>query len=107
MEMTPREKAMDFIVALAGNETCSFQTFDDSSQKRPGLTRVLHGGFRTCYHTLIDLNVRGAGIFVTINATDGKGRGTENITSLRALFVDGDDIPLPAKWRLEPSIVTQ
>lgn len=36
-------------------------------------------------------NRAGAGVYVTINQTDGQGRKTANITGLRALFIDIDD----------------
>jgi hypothetical protein len=39
---------------------------------------------------LTDLNQQGAGIFVTVNQTDGKGRRKENVTKVRAVFVDVD-----------------
>jgi hypothetical protein len=40
------------------------------------------------------LNDRGAGVFVVINETDGKGRRNENITRVRSQFVDLDGAPL-------------
>lgn len=36
-------------------------------------------------------NDQGFGIFVTINATDRKGEKEENVTGIRALFIDKDD----------------
>lgn len=71
----------------------SFQTFDD---KKEGLThpKVLHGSFEKHRDELLRLNRLGAGIFVTVNQTDGKGRSAENITKVRAIFVDLDGSPL-------------
>jgi hypothetical protein len=40
------------------------------------------------------LNREGAGVFVTVNETDLKGRTAKNITSVRAVFVDLDGAPL-------------
>jgi hypothetical protein len=40
------------------------------------------------------LNEAGAGIFVTINKTDGQGRSGKNMVAVRSLFVDLDGPPL-------------
>ena len=50
------------------------------------------------------LNQAGASISMTIQETDGRGRKTENITRVRALFVDIEDKD-PRDWHLEPSII--
>ena len=50
---------------------------------------------------------RGAGVFITINETDGTGRRGENMTRYRAAFVDLDGAPLPTSWPLEPSFVIE
>ena len=44
------------------------------------------------------------GIYVCVNGTDGNGREVENITELRALFVDFDGMAEPA-WSLAPHII--
>src|SRR5208337_3895469 len=43
---------------------------------------------------LARLSARGAGVFVTVNRTDLKGRRKENIVAVRALFVDLDGAPI-------------
>ncbi len=53
------------------------------------------------------LNERGAGVFVTINETDGKGRKISNITKVRAVFADFDGEPLPDTFDLEPSMIIE
>src|SRR5665213_1208675 len=68
----------------------TFQTFDDSGEKREGLTRVLHGTFDQHAAKLDRLNERGAGIFVTVNKTDLLGRAARNVIEVRALFIDLD-----------------
>ena len=72
----------------------TFQTFDDSAEKRRDLARVIHGKLEDVADQLIDLQQRGAGVFVTINETDGKGRKASNITRARAVFADLDGSPL-------------
>lgn len=78
---------------LLGNRH-TFQTFDDSGQGRPGLTRILHGTLAQHADTLAGLNARGAGVFVMVNAGNGKGRKAGDVVAVRALFVDLDGSPL-------------
>lgn len=72
----------------------TFQTFDDGEGKDPKLARILHGSLDEHAQELKRLNRSGAGVFVTINETDLKGRKAENIVRVRALFVDLDGAPL-------------
>lgn len=59
--------------------------------------------------SLLKLNNAGYGIFFTVNETDGRGRKTENIIKVRALFVDLDGAPLdPVKEApLQPNIIVE
>jgi hypothetical protein len=104
------DAAKAFLLALdstAGNFT--FQTFDDNSgRKDPSLTCVLHGNIETLAERLADLSMRGAGVYVTVNETDGKGRKLANITRCRALYADMDGQPIDpiANW-LQPSITVE
>lgn len=86
-----RTDAGAFLDCLGGVDACfTFQTFDDTPAKRPALARILHGRFRDCRDALVRLNRAGAGVFVAVQETDGAGRRTENITRLRAVFIDDD-----------------
>lgn len=73
-----------------GAITWTFQTFDDTNSKRRELVRVFHGTLEQHCPELERLNSLGAGVFVTINETDGQGRSAENITRVRAVFADFD-----------------
>lgn len=87
----------------------TFQTFDDNAdRKSKHLARVLHGTLEQHADTLADLQRQGAGVFVTVNETDGKGRNKSNITRARALFADLDGAPLdpPKRW-LRPHAVVE
>ena len=87
-------------------EKWTFQTFDDARiRKDPDLSRILHGSLDDHLPTLTKLNQRGAGVFVTINETDGHGRKTSNIVRVRAVWQedDGDGKPIP----LEPHVVVE
>jgi putative DNA primase/helicase len=69
----------------------TFQTFDDDKDRKDRmLARVLHGSYDKHKAALEILNRQGAGIFVTINATDGKGRKLQNIQKPRAVWIEDD-----------------
>jgi len=93
-------------------EGFTFQTFDDDKvrkklemeqarvrghQYKDPLAHIFTGTLEQCAAALTRFNQRGAGVYVTVNATDGKGRRNENIKRIRALFQedDGDGKPLP------------
>ena len=112
----------------------TFQTFDDDVERREARAKELvkvnterkakglrpqkkHDPFAGIYHgtleknwkTLCRLNNDGAGIYITVNATDFKGRSEENIQRVRALFNDLDSIPLEPvlKSKQPPHIVVE
>lgn len=104
-----RSTAQLFLRAIGGRQFC-FQTFDDNAgRKDQALVQVMHGMVEENFGTLEELNRRGAGIFVTINRTDGKGRRRHNIVGVRALFVDLDGAPLEPvlRWALPPHVVVE
>ena len=104
-------EAQRFLTALDDEaEFWTFQTFDDSGQKRGKLTAVLHGDIEELFNRLDSLNANGAGVYVTVNETDGKGRETDNIVRVRAGFADFDPpktAAAPASYPLEPVIVVE
>lgn len=83
--------ARAFLEALGGQGPFTFQTLPDRKGDDPSLNQILHGSLEGCARKLEQLNARGAGVFVTVNQTDGHGRTAANVTGLRALFVDKDD----------------
>lgn len=105
--LVPPSEAFDFIEALTGDalSPVTFQTFDD---KKAGAVKAAHLTGTLIEHAakLWNLSKAGAGIYVTVNETDGKGRRAENVIALRALFVDYDseklNLPEPT-CPLEPS----
>jgi len=84
----------------------TFQTFDDKGKRRD-LAQQFHGKHHG--QELMTLNRQGAGVFLTVNETDGKGRKRDNIVSIRALFVDLDGAPLkPVRdFDLKPHLIVQ
>lgn len=69
----------------------TFQVFDDrENHKDPKMARTLHGSLSAFAQELERRNRAGAGIFVSVNATDGAGRRKNNIVGLRAWWADLD-----------------
>ncbi len=87
-------KAEHFLKFFAEGEALTFQTFDDTKNNNRQLARIFHGSLEEHLPALIELNEQGAGVFFVVNATDLKGRKTENIVRVRALYVDLDGTPL-------------
>ena len=78
----------------------TFQTFDDRPTKDKRLARVLNGSLDQHWELLCVLSRKGAGVFVTINRTDLRGRKDSNILAVRAVFADLDGAPLASLKRL-------
>src|SRR5262249_34896942 len=107
-EAERKAEAQLFLDALAPGGRFMFQTFDDNAERKDGgLVRQLYGTLDEHWHELNELNNRGAGIFVTVNETDGKGRETANIVSIRANFIDQDGPPQPENPHLPVTITTE
>ena len=91
-------------------EYFTFQTFDDSKEKRLALARIVHANpAKGALDSLAGFNDQGAGVFYAFNATDGKGRQAHNIERVRAVLVDLDGAPLAPVLaaKLEPHIVME
>lgn len=94
-------------------EKATFQTFDDSKDdsktKRPGLIKIIHGAAPENLQRLKELNDQGAGIFLMVNEGDLKGRKTENVIRVRALFADLDGVPVEPvlNAKLKPHMVIE
>jgi hypothetical protein len=102
-------KAARFLALLDPTATeFEFLTFDDNKDRDDkSLTRTFFGSLAEHAASLQRLNDRGAGVFVTINETDGKGRKTENIVRVRAVFIDLDGAPLAPATQRKPHIVVK
>jgi hypothetical protein len=83
---------------LGGNTGVTIQTFADSPEDRADVTqrkrlaRVLHGDLSDSHFRakLQRLHNDGAGLFITVNRTDGLGRRTDNIVAVIAATIDAD-----------------
>lgn len=83
------------LISQSDGSTFAFQIFNDRKDTQSSVCpTVLSGTLGLHKEALTQSQQKGAGVFVTINKTDGKGRKTENITGVRAVFVDLDGSPL-------------
>jgi len=86
----------------------TFQTFTDrKGRDTPILARVLSGTLEEHAPELKRRNGQGAGIYITVNKTDGTGRKAENIVSVRAIWQDADDKGEASTFPLKPSIIVE
>jgi hypothetical protein len=86
-----RRKARRFLFLLDPQaKAFTFLTFDDRRNADPKLVKVLHGSLDQHLPELIRVNKAGAGIFVAVNETDLKGRTSEHILRVCAVWQDDD-----------------
>ena len=105
-------EAARFLEHLAPHGGVTFQTFGDAKRGRQlvSVRRCPPGSdLAPVLANLTALNERGAGVFVMVQATDG-GRRATDVHTVRALFVDLDDVN-PARdlaaFGLAPSLVVE
>ena len=109
-ELKPdRLEAESFLQALdADHRQFSFRTFSDSAYTRSGsedpLEYALHGTLSDCWESLVQLNCEGAVITATINQTNGVGRSVEDISRVRAIFIDDDQGVDAERFTVQPHI---
>jgi putative DNA primase/helicase len=104
-------EAARFLAALdPADQRFTFQTFDDNKARGDKqLAQIRHGTLDRHWPELVRLNNGGAGVFVTINETDGRGRKASNIVRARSLFLDLDGAALDpvATCSAPPHIITE
>ena len=108
-----RAWAEEFLKALdPSTDRFTFQTFDDNKERKKEraeanklrkqqgkkplkdpFAHIFHGTLAEHWNELVTLNAQGAGVYVTVNETDFKGRTEKNIVRVRAQFVDLDGAP--------------
>jgi hypothetical protein len=105
----------DYLAMLESRPDTFFssQTYDDTKEERAELARIRHFKGTQLPEWLLSefkqLNDNSAGIFVTINETDGRGRKAENVIRVRALYIDldGPSLQPVMDWELPPHMVVQ
>lgn len=76
--------------AEAARRVVTWQTFDDSGQRRPSLTSLRHGSISHLSGELVRLNEAGAAVSISVNQTNGQGRTKGDMVALRGLHADLD-----------------
>lgn len=102
--------AQKFLDFLDPGGSFTFQLFDDDHSKRDRrLAVMLHGTLKDHWNEICRLQKQGAGVYVTVNQTDLKGRKKENITRVRSVYVDLDDAPIDPvlEHELEPHCIVE
>jgi hypothetical protein len=106
-----RDAAAQFVARITGSPDTpmSWQLFDDSPKKDNKKARVLHGPLDDHFEYLRDRNDNdAAGVFVTINETNLKGRTINDIVSIRAIMMDDDEeYSNPGNLPLRPHLMVQ
>lgn len=101
LDLTPDYAAAhEFFRAIRPVEECTFQLFDDTSEKRPWMARIFHGRGHSI--DLAAMNAAGAGIFVAANEMNG-GRSLRHLVAITAVVADFDD-GAPGSVPLEPTL---
>ena len=92
------------LLNLLGRAEFAFRPLPESAmaKHRYGETppRLLTGSLKKHAKALQSYNEHGCGIFVQVNANDGRGNRVDNITSCPCFFVDSDGAPLENLQRL-------
>ena len=103
------EVARKYLETLGqGEENFTFQYFKEGKDIKK------NGGIIEHYTTIDEAleggctaNKRGYGVFVCVNETDGEGRKKENITTVRAMFIDVDKGVPNLEGLAKPSMIVQ
>jgi hypothetical protein len=107
------DEARRFLETLApGEKEFQFATWDDNPKRdevNSKLAQSQNSTFGAAIKWLNRINDQHAGVFVSLNETDGRGRKKENIERVRAIMADLDGAPLDAvrQCALKPHIIVE
>lgn len=101
------EVAAAFLRRLDASERYTFQLIHDTKKRSKSF--ILHGALWDHSDEMVTRQREGYGVFVCINATDGQGRETKNVTAVRAFAADLDGAPRENIFRfpLVPSVTVE
>lgn len=99
------EAASRFVELLTGypGSIISWRLFPDDKAHRGSGINFDHTLDRL-FEDFIERQVDGHGVFAVVN---GGGHRDAHIETIRAVFVDADDSPLPDSWHVEPHFLIQ
>jgi hypothetical protein len=109
------DMARDFFRMIERDGSFMLQTFDDvpkGVKGDPGLAASIlwpagdPAGQQRAWNKILSLYARGAGVFFTVNRTDGTGRKRENIPSIRGAWRENDN-GCTTELPLQPSLTVE
>ena len=109
-DLADLDQAQQFLEILDPDaEDFVFQCFDDSPLKRKELGKIFYGSLDAMAPYLSKMQVRGAGVFVTINKLKGRKRTIAETETVRSAFSDLDGAPLQPvlACSLEPHMIVE
>jgi hypothetical protein len=92
---------VDWLTGSPDTEVC-LRFIHDSD--RANLAANRDGSISNLWPGIIERQAEGYGVFVVVNEGGHNGR---SITNIRALHIDGDDIPLPSQWHVGPDFIVK
>jgi len=97
-------QALRHVELLTGhpNTKVCLRFIHDSDKALPAACR--DGAISELWPDIEARQAEGFGIFVVVN---GGGQNDDAIDDIRALHIDGDDIPLPDRWHVEPDFIVR
>lgn len=105
-------QASAFINALgASGSIVDFRAIHD--QRKDIAAIPFRGTLEECWPSIVHYNGQGYGIFVVVAALDGQGRHLENVSAIRAHYVDLDNLSAEQNyqraiaWDIAPSFAVQ
>src|SRR5262249_18851347 len=99
-----RETALAHVALVTGDADTpmNFRMLHDADKSADAIK--LHGPLAVCWSEINHWQARGYGAFVVVN----KGGNTDaEITLIRAVFIDADNVRLPNEWHLRPDFIIQ
>jgi RepB DNA-primase N-terminal domain len=102
--------ARQYLEAIGGGDVAhTFQPYHDQEDRNPKygwMRQRVHGRLDIVWDRLMQLQLRGAAIAVTMADTDGMGRKTANMVRPRCVWIEADKA-LPRELRLMPTIAVE
>jgi len=96
------EAHVEFITGLPDTKIHARLIHDSDKANNP--TQKLFGCLDTLWPDIESAQAQGYGTFVVVN----EGGNTDaEITRVRAVFVDADDVSLPSDWHVPPDFIVQ